>query len=515
MAPPVFDSAVAVRCASCSTTLCELDASQTGIVLPRARDETRAAWVLLARSDTTAGAAAAICEGADGKLTCAPCASRDRELVAGHHLERSPEGQPPRFIRSGRAEERAWRLAAFGTACALELSGLVSRCIVSGPVLAEAWQRREARVLVDLRDRAAFDAQHLRGASNVPWAHFEWRVAQLPVAAEPILLLAPGEAREPEEEGARRGGSSVLEAALLWMQSRGRVVLAAACDDESLWTTAASLSARADIDGADDCDQPRLLASAASGSRSTPAWRPSPLLEARPELFAPPLPPPPAVAIDVGCGSGRDAVALAIRGWHVIALDEQAPALARVRALAASEDVPVCEATSAADVASAHRAWEAAAAAAPAEQLSPALSPGPRSGSVVCMHLDCETSEGECALEQLPRAGLVLFGRYLHRPLLAWASGHVEKGGSVAIAHFLRGAELVGRRQPRLDKHLLERGELERTFGTGLMTASEQPGEPPGELSRPACRFSLLHLDENVQAEDGRPMAHCVAQRVS
>ncbi len=40
----------------------------------------------------------------------------------------------------------------------------------------------------------------------------------------------------------------------------------------------------------------------------------------------------PGTALDVGCGEGADAIALAARGWHVTALDVSAVALARGRA---------------------------------------------------------------------------------------------------------------------------------------------------------------------------------------
>jgi SAM-dependent methyltransferase len=50
-------------------------------------------------------------------------------------------------------------------------------------------------------------------------------------------------------------------------------------------------------------------------------------------------PLPPGRALDLGCGEGSDAVWLAKRGWHVIAVDVSATALARVRAQAAEAGV--------------------------------------------------------------------------------------------------------------------------------------------------------------------------------
>ena len=40
----------------------------------------------------------------------------------------------------------------------------------------------------------------------------------------------------------------------------------------------------------------------------------------------------PGLAVDLGCGEGRDTAELLRRGWHVVAIDAEAEAIARVRA---------------------------------------------------------------------------------------------------------------------------------------------------------------------------------------
>jgi len=50
---------------------------------------------------------------------------------------------------------------------------------------------------------------------------------------------------------------------------------------------------------------------------------------------------PPGRALDVGCGTGRDAVYLAQRGWHVTAVDIVDDAIAKARQRAADEGVRV------------------------------------------------------------------------------------------------------------------------------------------------------------------------------
>lgn len=51
--------------------------------------------------------------------------------------------------------------------------------------------------------------------------------------------------------------------------------------------------------------------------------------------------PPPGRALDVGCGSGRDAVYLAKRGWRVTGVDFAAEALAKARRRASEEGADV------------------------------------------------------------------------------------------------------------------------------------------------------------------------------
>ena len=62
------------------------------------------------------------------------------------------------------------------------------------------------------------------------------------------------------------------------------------------------------------------------------AWRP---------LFEGPLAMEPGRALDVGCGSGRDAVHLAGHGWEVTAVEVVDKALAKARQRAADEGVEV------------------------------------------------------------------------------------------------------------------------------------------------------------------------------
>ncbi|CAN5461882.1 hypothetical protein BH11ARM2_BH11ARM2_17980 [soil metagenome] len=62
--------------------------------------------------------------------------------------------------------------------------------------------------------------------------------------------------------------------------------------------------------------------------RQTPLWRPNPVLVEIAETLK------PGHAVDLGCGSGRDAVWLAMQGWRVTAIDHLPDALTRAKDLA-------------------------------------------------------------------------------------------------------------------------------------------------------------------------------------
>jgi len=71
--------------------------------------------------------------------------------------------------------------------------------------------------------------------------------------------------------------------------------------------------------------RPARLVSAPPEPQATRLWEPSPGL---------PLALPAGRALDLGCGTGRDAVALALAGWHVTAIDHLSDALDRACSLA-------------------------------------------------------------------------------------------------------------------------------------------------------------------------------------
>lgn len=166
----------------------------------------------------------------------------------------------------------------------------------------------ETHHVVDIRSPAEFAAGHIPGATSIP-------LALLP---EALCALPPRDTREPPCVTVYGGDADAVEAARRHVASAkytvltyayGYVVPPALCStapSRRLWAPNATLAAHvATIEA-------RL---AAAGM--------------------------PRTALDVACGSGRDAVYLALRGWaHVRAIDTNTRLLACARVLARLESAP-------------------------------------------------------------------------------------------------------------------------------------------------------------------------------
>ncbi len=70
-------------------------------------------------------------------------------------------------------------------------------------------------------------------------------------------------------------------------------------------------------------------------------WEQRPVIPTWQRITEGPRALPPGRALDVGCGSGRDAVHLAKRGWQVTGVDIAAAAIAKARRRAAQEGAVV------------------------------------------------------------------------------------------------------------------------------------------------------------------------------
>jgi len=155
---------------------------------------------------------------------------------------------------------------------------------------------------------------------------------------------------------------------------------------------------------------------AAAGPACHRLWEPTAFLqEVLPGL-------PPGTVLDLACGTGRDAVYLALAGWEVTAIDVLPDALARARDLEAR------------------------------------YAPDARSVRWLCADLE---------RDRIPVPGpfdLVTCFRFLHRPLLADIARFLRPGGHVLVETFTAAHhERYGR--PRRESFVLRPGELPRLIG--------------------------------------------------
>jgi tellurite methyltransferase len=248
--------------------------------------------------------------------------------------------------------------------------------------------------LLDTRSEAAFAAGHLPGAGHVPYGALEERRSELPPRETAMLVLAddPASARRAAERLEGLGYTRVA------------------------W-----------LDG-DVSEAP------AAAERGQPArlWRPSPFLEA--SLSALPPPGDSCRVLDLAAGAGREAVFLAMHGYHVEAWDHDGAVLEKARLLATRHGVRI------------------ETAVRNLERREPDLPIGDRH--------------------------VVTAFRFLHRPLMKSVATAVAPGGVVVYETFLRGQERFGR--PRHPRFLLDPGELPGHFPGFEVVRYEESTPPEG-----------------------------------
>eukprot|EP01043_Picozoa_sp_COSAG02_P018047 COSAG02_NODE_832_length_16660_cov_16.228006_10_plen_980_part_00 len=256
--------------------------------------------------------------------------------------------------------------------------------------------------VIDLRSEADFARVHLAGSTSLPWgndisgADFIARAHELPERGARLALLAD-EVR-------------VAVAASDHMRRAGYVI---------------HFTIALPADGLASAVWP--VAPAASLATSIPLWHPSPCLSELIETIERQLGDrgeSSQTILDLGCGTGRDCIFLAMRGgFTVTGVDYLEKQLVRARDLASRCDV-----------------------------------------AQSCTFRQMDVCVGAPA-EWLPAkpADIVHIGRFLHRPLLPVLRDHcVAPGGFIIYHTFMVGCEAFGR--PRKPEHLLRKGELRELF---------------------------------------------------
>ena len=145
--------------------------------------------------------------------------------------------------------------------------------------------------LLDVRSQESFYARHLPGSACLPEEELVFRTPELPPKWRPFAVLA--------------GDTTTARRVAAGLRERG-------------WTRAIHISG-----GIDQWPGPW-----ATGPATRVLWEPTPLVRAWATTI------PAGRVIDLGCGSGRDAVYLAMQGHRVTAVDLLPDALEKAAALA-------------------------------------------------------------------------------------------------------------------------------------------------------------------------------------
>lgn len=252
--------------------------------------------------------------------------------------------------------------------------------------------------VLDVRDPAAYERLHRTGAVNIPLEELGRRMHELPPRDTPLVIFDDSEAR------ARAAGEHLrLAERQIAQVAFGEAWLSAGPNQTGPWT--GRLWSPHGIVG-EAIEHAKRLWGGIAGRR----------------------------ALDIACGTGRDAVYLALQGFDVEAWDVLPDALERCAQLAERNDVVVR--TARRDV----------------ESPRPVIQP---------VSFD-----------------LILCVNFLHRPLMPQIAAGVRPGGLVAYETFVEPQrERFGK--PAREAHVLKPGELSTWFvGWEILIRREGPAGP-------------------------------------
>ncbi len=236
--------------------------------------------------------------------------------------------------------------------------------------------------LIDLRSNADFVRAHVVGATSLPFHELRLRRHELPDRGGALFVCHDGDSSDAEAM-LRDWGYDVLD--VLPMT-------------------------------ADDVTDLGSLVALESGARSRQLWQPNALLprvinEIENHVAT-------RCALDLACGSGRDSLYLAQRGWQVTAVDIQHDALQRLRLSAERASLSI---------------------------------------DTICQNIERDTPN--LARESFD---LIVVVRYLHRPLLPYLAQWLKRGGYLVYQQFHVDAAAYGK--PRSSAYLLRSGELNEVY---------------------------------------------------
>ncbi len=293
--------------------------------------------------------------------------------------------------------------------------------------------------LLDVRPAEAFAARHIPDAASIPAAELRERAHELPRARGRLLIVATGaqEARHAAGALTRVGALPAFGA----LPPPGATPAGAT----SAGAAPRSAAPAAVADAADSWPGPWE-----TGPPRRVLWEPSPAVRA----WAGRL--PPGRALDLGCGTGRDAVYLAAAGHDVAAVDRLPDALERAAALARQHGLAI---------------------------------------RTLALDLRRELPPADGGFD------LILMVRFLERALLAWAAAALRPGGHLILETFAGPVAAMGN-GPRRDRWILAPQEALR-----VVESWKTAGPPIGGVS-----WSVLEYVEGAEMP-GTTLTRMVARK--
>ncbi|QBZ83150.1 Ubiquinone biosynthesis O-methyltransferase [Hydrogenovibrio crunogenus] len=239
--------------------------------------------------------------------------------------------------------------------------------------------------LVDTRSFDAFRESHFKLATHLPWPELKFRLNELPARPAKLQLVAD---------------EINIQDVQQFLMEKGYEVVWCVSDLQYLAVIQ------------------NLPGLAVSGTESHVLWSPSPLIEEFltnyvEHSFSNTTP----VAIDIGCGGGRDAVYLSMNGWQVIGIDHKEAVIQRAKQLAKCHQQQI--------------EWK-----------------------------NCSVNTAGCLPSQ--SVDLVVVIRYLNRALFDTFKTMLKPEGYVVFQTFVEGVEAFG--SPKNPNYILKKGELAKTF---------------------------------------------------
>lgn len=247
----------------------------------------------------------------------------------------------------------------------------------------DSFVQNNSAELLDVRTKLEFEQGHYKAAANIPLSQISERVHEFPNRNIPLRVCVNQENCQEAIASIKQKGYQIQNL-LVWNDSVKNKL-----------------------------NELNLLE---SGNQKNRIWQPARVVEYFQSQWGHHI--NKGIALDLACGTGRDATYLATQGWQVTAIDYLSNSLSKAQELAGHQGVKI---------------------------------------QTHCLDLE----DKEIAIE-LPAFNLTTVVRYLHRPLFPWIDRHLAKNGFLVYQTFLEGSEKFG--QPKRPRFLLKYGELAKAF---------------------------------------------------